>query len=55
MVFAWREPLLFVDCEGAERLRAAGVSVTELDKLAHEARAVNAHLLGSAASDSSGE
>jgi riboflavin-specific deaminase-like protein len=45
VVFAWREPRLFTDGEGAEQLRAAGVAVTELPGLADRARAVNAHLL----------
>ena len=49
VVFAWREPRLFTDGEGAERLRAAGVAVTELPGLAGRARAVNAHLVGSGA------
>ena len=45
VVFAWREPRLFTDGEGAEQLRAAGVAVTELPDLAERARAVNAHLV----------
>jgi pyrimidine deaminase RibD-like protein len=45
VVFAWREPSVFVDGEGAELLRAAGVEVVELPELAAGARAVNAHLL----------
>jgi len=45
VVFAWREPRLFTDGEGAEQLRAAGVSVAELPDLAERARAINAHLL----------
>ncbi len=49
VVFAWREPRLFTDGEGAEQLRAAGVAVTEVPGLAGQARAVNAHLLGSGA------
>ena len=45
VVIAWREPSLFVaDCQGQEMLAAAGVEVVELDDLAAEARAVNAHL-----------
>jgi riboflavin-specific deaminase-like protein len=47
VVFAWREPRLFTDGEGAEQLRAAGVAVTEVPGLAERARAVNAHLVGS--------
>lgn len=45
VVFAWREPSLFVDCDGAEQLRAAGVEVIEIPELASAARAANAHLL----------
>jgi pyrimidine deaminase RibD-like protein len=47
VVFAWREPRLFTDGEGAEQLRAAGVAVTELPGLAERARAINAHLVPS--------
>jgi riboflavin-specific deaminase-like protein len=49
VVFAWREPALFTDGEGAEQLRAAGVAVTEVPELAARARAVNAHLVGTGA------
>jgi pyrimidine deaminase RibD-like protein len=49
VVFAWREPRLFTDGEGAEQLRAAGVAVTEMPGLAERARAINAHLVGSGA------
>jgi pyrimidine deaminase RibD-like protein len=45
VVFAWREPSVFVDCEGAELLRAAGLEVVEVPELAEEVRAVNRHLL----------
>jgi diaminohydroxyphosphoribosylaminopyrimidine deaminase/5-amino-6-(5-phosphoribosylamino)uracil reductase len=45
VVFAWREPDLFVDCQGAEQLSAAGVHVIEVPALASGARAVNVHLL----------
>jgi len=44
VVFAWREPRLFTAGQGAEQLRAAGVSVTELPDLAGRARVINAHL-----------
>jgi riboflavin-specific deaminase-like protein len=44
VVFAWREPRLFTDGEGAGQLRAAGVTVTELPDLAERARSVNVHL-----------
>jgi pyrimidine deaminase RibD-like protein len=46
VVFAWREPSLFVVGEGAERLRAAGVELVELPELAAAAREPNLHLLG---------
>ena len=49
VVFAWREPRLFTDGEGAEQLLAAGVTVTEVPELAERARAVNAHLVGTGA------
>lgn len=48
VVFAWREPAVFVDCDGAERLRAAGRTVVERPDLAEGVRAANAHLLGAA-------
>jgi riboflavin biosynthesis pyrimidine reductase/pyrimidine deaminase RibD-like protein len=44
VVFAMREPAVFVDGRGAEALRAAGVEVVELPELAAAAREVNAHL-----------
>ena len=45
VVFAWREPLVFVDCEGSELLSAAGADVVELSDLADQVRALNAHVL----------
>ncbi|MEU0091833.1 dCMP deaminase [Kribbella sp. NPDC006257] len=45
VVLAWREPLIFVDCEGVELLTAAGLDVLELPELAEAARSVNAHVL----------
>jgi pyrimidine deaminase RibD-like protein len=45
VVFAWREPAVFVDCVGAELLRAADVDVGESAELADEVREINAHLL----------
>ena len=45
VVFAWREPTLFADCQGAEILGSAGIAVIEMPELASEVRAVNAHLL----------
>jgi pyrimidine deaminase RibD-like protein len=47
IVFAWREPDLFVDCQGAELLRAAGRQVVEVPELAHLVRRTNGHLLKS--------
>lgn len=44
VVLAWREPALFVDCHGVERLRDAGVEVVELPEFATAAREVNQHL-----------
>ncbi|MCW2902741.1 MAG: CMP/dCMP deaminase zinc-binding protein [Streptosporangiaceae bacterium] len=46
VVYAWREPALFVEAEGADLLRGAGVTVIELPELADRARRPNAHLLG---------
>jgi riboflavin biosynthesis pyrimidine reductase/pyrimidine deaminase RibD-like protein len=44
VVYAWHEPPLFAAGDGAERLRAAGVTVTEIGSLADLARSMNAHL-----------
>jgi diaminohydroxyphosphoribosylaminopyrimidine deaminase/5-amino-6-(5-phosphoribosylamino)uracil reductase len=46
VVLAWREPAIFVDCEGAELLHAAGLEVVEFPDLAEGVRQINAHLLG---------
>src|SRR5215469_10332164 len=46
VVFAMREPSLFVDGRGAETLRDAGVTVVQLDALAEVVEQINAHLLG---------
>ena len=46
VVLAWREPTIFVDCEGAELLTTAGIQVVEFPDLAEEVRKINAHLLG---------
>lgn len=46
VVIAWREPPVFVQGGGAERLAEAGVTVADIPDLAAEARAVNATLLG---------
>ena len=46
VVFAWREPALFVaDCQGAELLSGAGIEVIELPEFAAAAKAPNGHLL----------
>jgi hypothetical protein len=45
VVFALREPSVFVDCRGAEELAEAGVTVVELPELAGQVRDVNAHLI----------
>jgi diaminohydroxyphosphoribosylaminopyrimidine deaminase/5-amino-6-(5-phosphoribosylamino)uracil reductase len=45
VVFAWREPSLFVDdCIGAALLAELGVAVTELTELAQAAMEPNRHL-----------
>ena len=46
VVFAWREPSIFVEGRGAELLHAAGVEVVELPELASVVREINGHLLG---------
>lgn len=46
VVYAWREPSLFVDCQGDELLRAAGREVVEVPELARLVRAANTHLPG---------
>jgi 5-amino-6-(5-phosphoribosylamino)uracil reductase len=46
VVYAWREPELFVAGEGDEALRAAGVEVVERADLAPLVRAANTHLPG---------
>ena len=58
IVYAWREPDLFVDCIGAETLRAAGREVYELADLAAAARRPNSHLVPASkelGSDSDGQ
>jgi diaminohydroxyphosphoribosylaminopyrimidine deaminase/5-amino-6-(5-phosphoribosylamino)uracil reductase len=45
VVLAWREPSIFVDCEGVELLTAAGVEVIELPSLAEQVKEINSHLL----------
>jgi diaminohydroxyphosphoribosylaminopyrimidine deaminase/5-amino-6-(5-phosphoribosylamino)uracil reductase len=44
IVIAWREPDIFVICEGVALLTAAGVEVIELPEFAPLVRAANAHL-----------
>ena len=46
VVYAWREPELFVVGEGDELLRAAGLEVVEIPDLAPLVRRANAHLPG---------
>lgn len=46
VVFAWREPDIFVDAEGAEQLRAAGREVIEIPELTPLVQATNRHLPG---------
>jgi riboflavin-specific deaminase-like protein len=53
VVFAWREPRLFTDGEGAEQLRTAGLTVVEVPELADRAESVNAHLIPGTPEDSS--
>ncbi|SEG06346.1 diaminohydroxyphosphoribosylaminopyrimidine deaminase [Thermomonospora echinospora] len=45
VVYAWREPSLFVEGDGEEVLRAAGIEVVWIGDLAERAREPNAHLL----------
>lgn len=45
VVFALREPAVFVDGRGAEELEAAGVEVIEVPDMAGTVREINAHLL----------
>jgi pyrimidine deaminase RibD-like protein len=45
VVLAWREPQVFVDCEGVEILTARGIEVVELSEYADQVREINAHLL----------
>ncbi|GAB2574818.1 deaminase [Kribbella endophytica] len=47
VVYAWREPVLFVDGEGDEKLREAEVAVVHLPQLADLVIEINAHLMGS--------
>jgi riboflavin biosynthesis pyrimidine reductase/pyrimidine deaminase RibD-like protein len=44
VVFAMREPPIFVPGDGAEKLEAAGATVVELPELAEAVRTINAHL-----------
>jgi diaminohydroxyphosphoribosylaminopyrimidine deaminase/5-amino-6-(5-phosphoribosylamino)uracil reductase len=44
VVIAWREPDIFVTCEGVALLTAAGVEVVEMPEFADAARAPNRHL-----------
>ncbi|BBH65915.1 hypothetical protein ACTI_26000 [Actinoplanes sp. OR16] len=44
VVIAWREPDIFVHCEGVALLRAAGIEVVELPEFSLPAQAPNLHL-----------
>ena len=44
VVLAWREPDIFVTCEGLALLTRAGVEIVELPEFAGPAMAPNAHL-----------
>ena len=44
VVFAWREPPVFVDAQGAEQLKQAGRKVVEVPALAPEVQRENTHL-----------
>jgi pyrimidine deaminase RibD-like protein len=46
VVFAMEEPARFVVCEGAEKLRRAGLTVIVLGEHAGQVAEVNRHLLG---------
>ncbi|WP_020498076.1 deaminase [Sciscionella marina] len=46
VVFAWREPPVFVDGRGTELLRSAGCTVLEVPELAEAAMAMNSHISG---------
>lgn len=45
VVYAMREPPLFVECHGVELLRAGGVEVIEIADLADLVRDINSHVL----------
>ncbi|MEU4422752.1 deaminase [Actinoplanes sp. NPDC024001] len=45
VVLAWREPDIFVTCEGVALLIAAGIEVVELPEFAGPAMEANAHLI----------
>ncbi|BCJ39006.1 hypothetical protein Athai_65090 [Actinocatenispora thailandica] len=45
VVFAWREPAIFVAGDGARELADAGVAVVQLPELGAEVAEINAHLL----------
>src|SRR6185312_4495924 len=45
VVLAWREPALLAVCDGAERLRAAGVEVVEPEGFAAAVKEVNRAVL----------
>jgi len=45
VVYAWGEPVMFVDGHGVEELVGAGIEVVQVPDLADAVREVNAHLL----------
>lgn len=45
VVYALREPPIFVDCDGVELLAAAGLAVVWTPELADEVIEINAHLM----------
>jgi 5-amino-6-(5-phosphoribosylamino)uracil reductase len=45
VVMAWREPALLAVCDGADRLRTAGVEVVEMPALAQAVKEVNRQVL----------
>lgn len=47
VVFAWREPVVFVDGQGVELLHAVEVEAIEVPDLAQLVREINGHLVGS--------
>lgn len=44
VVFALKEPAIFVKCQGERFLKEAGIAVLVLDELAEQVREINSHL-----------